>query len=451
MRAGQAAGLGLRFEVAEPFLTRAAARYRELGDRPATLRAITTLASALLPAVTLDRGVELLESAQHEYADLADTREFVALLGQLARGYMLQERTAEALAWSDRALEAAEHFDLVDLIADALITKGASLSSGSRLYESLTLLDGAERLAGANGLVLTQVRARANQVAGLSTRDPRQAVAIAREGLELARRYGLGNPSVIMGLNGIEAAIRTGEWDWALTELQDLMSMDLDDFRAAGLLAFLITIEACRGADTTEAIGRLRRYLPDDAPPVAVAARHMAEAWHDYAAGDLRAAFRAFMSVADESPLNAPNALVFAARTAVESGELGAAGAALERLDRVGAHGAAIEADREMAMAGIAAGEGRRQEALAGYREALRRYRELGLEFDLALCGLAVATFLPDEPEAREAGEEARRIFERLGTRPFIARLDAAGAVGAPAAPGRRRGAVTRAGAAAEG
>jgi tetratricopeptide (TPR) repeat protein len=166
--------------VAEPFLTRAAARYRELGDRPATLRAITTLASALLPAVTLDRGVELLESAQQEYADLADTREFVALLGQLARGYMLQERTAEALAWSDRALEAAEHFDLIDLIADALITKGRRSSSGSRLYESLTLLDGAERLAGANGLVLTQVGPAPTEVAGLSTRDPRQAVAIAR-------------------------------------------------------------------------------------------------------------------------------------------------------------------------------------------------------------------------------------------------------------------------------
>ena len=142
--------------------------------------------------------------------------------------------------------------------------------------------------------------------------------------------------------------------------------------------------------------------------------------------------------MADDSPLNEPSAILLAGRAAIEAGEIGAARATLDRLDRVGTHGAMLDADRRTILAGVAAAEGRPTEALVEYRDAQRRWRELGLDFDLARSGLGFVTSLPDEPEAREAAEESRRIFERLGARPFVERVDAAlGAAAAPTRTGR--------------
>lgn len=50
----------------------------------------------------------------------------------------------------------------------------------------------------------------------------------------------------------------------------------------------------------------------------------------------------------------------------------------------------------------------------------------LGLAWEEALCGLAMATVLdPADREVRAAVEAAREIFARLEAAPFVARLDA--------------------------
>jgi hypothetical protein len=108
---------------------------------------------------------------------------------------------------------------------------------------------------------------------------------------------------------------------------------------------------------------------------------------------------------------------------------LGAA-SALALLDASGYLGAALAADRLVARAGIDALEGRGPAALAGYREALRAYRKLGLAFDEAAAAVDMAILLrPPERDATDvvaAIGAARETLERLGARPFLARLDAA-------------------------
>ena len=89
--------------------------------------------------------------------------------------------------------------------------------------------------------------------------------------------------------------------------------------------------------------------------------------------------------------------------------------------------------DRIAARAGIAALEGRTDEAIAGYREALTRYRSVGSEFEVARIGLDFVTLVgPDHPATREAAGGSRAIFERVRARPYLERLDAATARGAP-------------------
>jgi len=87
----------------------------------------------------------------------------------------------------------------------------------------------------------------------------------------------------------------------------------------------------------------------------------------------------------------------------------------------------AIEADRRTIRAGIAALEGRRADALALYRDALRAWRDLGLAWDEALCGLDMALLLdPADPDVRAAASATRETLVRLEAAPFVARLDAA-------------------------
>jgi tetratricopeptide (TPR) repeat protein len=279
-------------------------------------------------------------------------------------------------------------------------------------------------------------------------RDPRTSVDVAREGIEIARRYGLRGPTVVMATNGVESAIRAGEWEWASAELHELLAMDLDDVREAIALALWVTLRALRGEDLGSDVQRVNGFVDQDDTLHMTAARDAMHAWIADAAGDGASTYRAWMSVADESPLNEPQALMLAGRAAITAGEFGAAQAALDRLDRVGAHGGLLEADRRTILAALAASEGRRSEAIAEFREALRRWRDMRMDFEIARCGLEFVTQLPDEPEAREAAEEARRIFETLRARPYLARVNAA--LGKPAAGRGRRSASAPAGEPAE-
>src|SRR5437899_12619972 len=103
------------------------------------------------------------------------------------------------------------------------------------------------------------------------------------------------------------------------------------------------------------------------------------------------------------------------------------AAAALEAIVASGFRAPTVEARRWTIGAGLAAAEGRRAESLAMYRDALRRWRDLGLVFDEALACIDMATLLDtDEPEVRAAAQSARAILERLGAKPLLARLEAA-------------------------
>ena len=97
-----------------------------------------------------------------------------------------------------------------------------------------------------------------------------------------------------------------------------------------------------------------------------------------------------------------------------------------------------IDHDLSNMRAGIAAGEGRTQDALGLYRSALAGYREAGCRFDVALTILDMATLIgPDEPAVRSSIPEAREILESLGARLLLERLDAVTAATAaePSAP----------------
>ena len=76
--------------------------------------------------------------------------------------------------------------------------------------------------------------------------------------------------------------------------------------------------------------------------------------------------------------------------------------------------------------AGLAALEGRTDDARAAYLAAESGLRELGIRFELGLALLEHAVFLDGDASVGPAAEEARAIFEGLGASTLLARLPAA-------------------------
>jgi hypothetical protein len=91
--------------------------------------------------------------------------------------------------------------------------------------------------------------------------------------------------------------------------------------------------------------------------------------------------------------------------------------------------------------AGIAALEGRRAEAIGAYRGVVGEALERGDGFEAANDALTAVVLLGTEGPALAAlADEARRLFERVGARSYLACLDAAIA-GPPVATASGRGA----------
>jgi hypothetical protein len=90
------------------------------------------------------------------------------------------------------------------------------------------------------------------------------------------------------------------------------------------------------------------------------------------------------------------------------------------------ARGDVTNLNRAALAAAVAGLEGRWPEASAGFREAWRRYRDLGVFVGLAVSQLdAIAVGPPDDPMLEIAAAEARAILAREGAVAFLAQLDA--------------------------
>jgi class 3 adenylate cyclase/tetratricopeptide (TPR) repeat protein len=427
-RAGDAASAAGHYEAADRHLRQATSMQRELGDRAAIARATAALGRALLSGWRAPEALALLAPAADEFADLAADPAGIALGGQLARAYFLTDDNRRAIEVADQVLEAAEHSDLPEIVADTLVTRGTALAWLGRPIEGLALLAAGQQLAEAHGLVANRAYLAHNNRSGIeSIRDPRAALEIAQAGLARARRLGRRGMIAVLLANAADRAFRTGDWAWALAELEAALTEEFEAPDRAGLLGNEVLFRALRGEAVADQLAEITRLVGDSDDPRMLSLVVELDACVAFAAGRLGDARTAFRRDAELLEANGPWSLPPAARAALWVGDGAAARDDLAALDGSGFHGPAVEADRRTIRAGIAALEGRPADALPLYREALRGWRDLGLAWDEALCGLDMATLLdPAEPEVRAAAEAAREILVRLEAAPFIARLDAA-------------------------
>jgi class 3 adenylate cyclase/tetratricopeptide (TPR) repeat protein len=426
-RAGLAAIAAGHYEQAERLLRSAIGLNRDRGDRVGAARTTAAAGRVMLTARRTDAALELLESASAEFADLSPEPASAEVDGQLARAYYFTQEYRRSLEVSDRTLEAAEHGDLVAIIADTLVTKAGALSGLGRAREAIGLIRTGEELARDHGLSSTLLRALNNRSVLQDMLDPGAALSAAAEGLALARR--IGDRGWVFGLLvGVGYGhFLTGDWDTAIDEFRSGLAEDPELSYHIQLLANLINVLAWRGEDVADDLASLEALGSSVDDPVLVATLLDTRAYVALAAGDLRSAAEAFREEARHASDQSVLTLYLATRPTLWLGDRAGAAANVADLDATGLHGPVVEARRATITAGLLAHDGRTAEALAMYRDVLQRWAGLGLTVEAAMTGLDMATLIgPDEPDVTRAADESRAFFTRVGAKPFLERLDAA-------------------------
>jgi hypothetical protein len=128
-----------------------------------------------------------------------------------------------------------------------------------------------------------------------------------------------------------------------------------------------------------------------------------------------------------------PAHIVYLGHVAAWTGDTATLADVVTRLRLPPRHARTLEHVATGLQAALDALEGRRDEARTAFRTSIRGLGELGVEFERALVVLTMATVLgPGDPGVLEAVDTARRTFGENRLVPFLARLDAAMAKGAP-------------------
>ena len=427
-RAASAAQQGLDSEVVLRHAEAVVAERRRLGDRPAI--AVAEAAYAQVVDSSLGdpaRALEMLRKTWDEFSDLEKTPAGVAIMAALGRAYRGLDDPVAALAWVDRYLPISEHLDLLDETTRGIMSRGAALLTSGRPREGVVLLRGAHQMAMTHDL---EVEMNVRNLLAFYEQwgEPAAGLALGREGMEIARRKGSRSYGFLMVGNAVIVAFRVGEWDWAASILDEWLAIDARTNSWTELYVDRAILRSLRGEDATadiEAAAALRGPITD---PQYDSYERLARAWMAFAAGDLAAASAEAERAAAVTSYFAPLGLPLAARAALWAGDVAEARRILDLLGETSFWGLALEADRTAMTAGVAALDGRGGEALAGYREALRAYRQLGLTFEEAAAVVDMATLLPpperNAPEVVAAVAGARETLDRLGARPFLARLD---------------------------
>ena len=426
-RAADSASIAAHHDLAVGLLERTVTLRRAIGDRAAVAASLAALGRVLVWARHTDEALALLDAASEEFGDLHPDPGVLALQSWLAEALNQKDEHRRAIEITDRVLEAAEHGDFPTILASALVTKGRSLGSLGRLREGIGVLRAGEELARTAGEDEIVLRALISRGFHLGEIDARAALVVYRDGLALARKLGQRFMALAFANNIGFTSFLSGEWDEGVKVFQEALDGDLEPRDRVALLSNYIIILACRGEPVEDLVHEMEALHADDADlgqrsMVADARGHVA-----WANGDLGTARQEWLRLGALASVYVAPSTYQAARGAIWERDVATVRSDLAAVDATGFHGAIVETRRATLKAAIAALEGQTRVAHELYRDAIRRWHELGQPWDAALTALDMAHVLDSaDSDVQEAGAAAREVFVGLRAAPFIARLDAA-------------------------
>ena len=426
--AAQSSILAGRYAVAERYAQDNVAISESDGDVSATSRATALLATAQLYALQAGRVVPMLERALDSLPSEAAAEAKATLFSILSQAYVRNGQPEPAIRAADQALELLGQHTIDGLFAETLLNKATALGGLGRHREAAGLFETAVRVASESGQVATELRARVNLGDVLIDSDLPQAMTVFRGGLELAKKVGDRGIVIFYVANVAEGALfAANDWDAVLSELDEWLATDVDPGDRAWLAGPACRMRAFRGeldAAEFDAFEHLVRGLADPQMDSELEWTRSEIAW---SRGDFKTAAAAGLLAAERFPAYAPASLWRSFRGALWGRDVPQASRIARRIESVAAGSRLAQAVQATARAGVAGLEARNEDSTRLYRDSIRRFEEIGYACPAALTALDMVSVVgPDVPEALRAAEKARGIFERVGARPYLERLEAA-------------------------
>ena len=422
-RAGGANSRAAKLDEADAHLRQSVEMHIGRGDRQAAARATASLGETMLDA-RRNTAARAMLRARCRIRRFGAGESLIKIKAYLARALTQLELNLEAVNVADEVLDAAEHGDMTVFIGSGANHQRRSLGQPRPAARRDRAHPGC-RSSPATGTRRAAGGALTIASAHLGESDPMGASASAFEALEVARRMGRRDRALLAINNFGYNAFLTGDWDRALTELDSALTEDLDAPNRIWLSSNSAIIHVCRGDDVSEQLREIDRLVKEANESELATAASDAHGNAAFAAGDFAASASHWRSVAAATPAILPAFSYQAARSWLWLGNEAEFRKDLAAFEAAGFHGQVIDARHATLLAGVAALEGRMSDATALYREALDRWRDLGLAWDEALTGLDVVTVLDTNDKwVRSVAESTRVILERLGATPLLARLD---------------------------
>ena len=401
--------------------------YEALGQTVAVLQATALIGRIEMKRDHWDEAAVLLEHTLANLDPVSDPATYARLAAEFARTHMVRDSNAEGAGWAERALEAAGPLRRVETIAEAMNTKGVCLQGLGRLDEGIALIRASVDLAATHHLSAPELRARYNLAGRLASDDPKAAIEVVRAGIEVARRTGRRDWLILLSTSLSEILTGFGiDYDEALAVLDQIGDQDKPPEQRAIEIVDRAKVHAYRGDATAWPRGIAEAQ--DLVRGTSSAQRDWGWAVSDtevaLAEGRLADAARASVAIGGNW---AGWGAVARAHVALRRGDLGGARDAMGSGGINDELGAVWDMFRVGMAAGIAGLEERRDEAVGGYREAVRIARQLGLPGPAADLLLdAVHVLAPGDPERQAFADEARALYTSAGARALLDRLDEA-------------------------
>ncbi|HEX9634980.1 MAG TPA: hypothetical protein VGB34_05780, partial [Candidatus Limnocylindria bacterium] len=421
---GEPAG---EFPLAIDHATQARELYRSLGDEVGALRAATWLGRHQTSSKVEEQAIATLEAALAEAAPISESAEYAAALAELSRVYMLSQRSEEAVATADRALELGGRHRLLRPVVEALLNKGTALLQLGRMVESGAVLRGVVAVADREGLWPAALRARNNLLGTLDSVD--EAYALMREGHDLSVRVGYRPFMHQFVMQLLDYSTRSGNWgEWLAEAEAEEEAEALHPFFQSWLAAQRAILAALRGdlvlADA-EAV-KMRAAAAGLEASAVTAALHMNDSILAFSRGDWSRALDEARIASGDANLVA-DGLAMWAHAATAGDRLDDLREVIERLRIAPTQDRFIMAALGAAQGGLAAREGRPDEARSHYRRSLDVLRQISYRLEEATTGLEWGMLSgAADPEAEAAGAAGEAFFVERDAAATVERYRAA-------------------------
>ena len=424
-QAALSADLEGRYVEAEEFGLAAIDAFEAAGDRTAVARVSALMGGILADASKVKETVEFLEAAIARADRPEDDEHRAYMLARLSRAHMRLVDAEAAIGRADEALAIAEPLRLDHVIAEAFINKAAALGAVKRLREPVVLMEAAVKLAADIGDVALELRARNNLAAVLGGDDGPRAMQVAQEAYGLAIRLGVRQMSQwIIGAIAWGTMYYGLDWDEAVAGLDAEIEVSASDADRGRLIGIRENLMAWRGEDRSDLTSERERLTSVTSDPDMDVWSTLYGAIDDLLADRPQAAVVGFRACVVATSQNTADARLGLALASQLAGDVEAARESVQQADKEGFGGRYVEGTRRLARAGVAVLEGRRDEAIALYREAVDLNDQAGFRFSSALMRLAALTLVPDDPAIVAWDAEARACFEDIKSPPLLALLD---------------------------